>query len=1089
MARPRIQFQLQQPGLRPVASPVDTYVQPNPVPPEEVVTNQWLNLAKGLSTLSPALSDFLEGVEEDTRKESAAEAQAAMEAFDGDASIFATLPRMTGKEAEAWFKANKEAFGGSEFRYAARPDFQMAFQVAQGRWEVNQNKRFQLEDGTAVTYRDFLYSHADELSDPHADARQKVEEWRKEFFEGLDPTKSIAYREGVLSAAAPMESQFLNTVEARQVAAADALTRQASVDELMGKFDEHRRLNVSVSERPADSNETPQEATRREEANRLIREDNAAREKALQEGIVNILEGPQFIGGISKNKVLFEALDTMARVTQADAEDELEAEEFLEWAQTLPGLDTAYWQGRFEEIQSNIEIRERQRGKDDGLSTLPEVRNQGQWLAYELLKDSDVQSLEEALGVLRKPENQSLFEKLLSTNKLSAAELEALIGGSAEGFMTRKEGTGYPTSKEGIGLLEELNRRIALEGATSEIRTLLEDPNTQESLGGTEPRGAWAGLVAAWDAKNEEGFRDRGFEERGLVSFAQVIPEGERGQYSPGDQALIEELELDFMDELRSRSQGVDDPGERRKIAKELEGEFKKRQEVLDLKDRNYRVASGLLYDKALPTVRQVVDGAIDQIIPLTQDLLNAADPSQSQRNVPVEGAAARQAEAQIEIKRRVEPYIRILSDHLDNQGVTDISKRNEFIEEALILGFDDPNSGLRIPKLGDVIARYSAGSSADTTVPTPLPIVLPAEGAPADEQARATAIQVQKSEQLLSTLGPQDTIQAEALGATHLDGFGDRLNGWVDGTRFLWQSQERGQGPLSEAWKTQFKMVHRNPDVSALYDIVTRQPGQGFVNINNHFPSPNEMVLIYTSNLLQNPDGLQPSPWGDDGDFMSDIGVQFNAYAGQPQALRQKYLAAKINQGLTVDELRLGRTREGIELDTLLPSDKGQWPLAVMLIGPSQPEEFETYVQEWRDADDKSSTDLGWVMDTLGIAQNEAISATDSTTHGEKYASMLEDMMNARNEAMGAARFQFSRSYSSLKRMTTGNSGMYDALRKGRTRARANYRDARNMGEGEADERFYSPAVRHALEEEARFKRDVQKLYDDSPTQVPDDD
>jgi hypothetical protein len=1078
MARPKIQFQLQQPSLRPVASPVDTFAQPNPVPPAEAVTNEWLLLAKGLSELSPGLSDFLKGIEEDTREKSAAEAQAAMESFDGDASIFATLPKSTGKEAEAWFKANKDAFGGSEFRYAARPDFQLAFQVAQGRWEVNQNKRFQLEDGTAVTYRDFLYSHADELSDPNSDARQQVEEWRKEFFEGLDPTKSIAYREGVISAAAPMESQFLNTVEARQVAAADALTRQASVDELMGKFDEHRRLNVSVSERPASDDETPAEAARREEANQRIREDNTARETALKEGIVNILEGPQFIGGISKNKVLFEALDTMARVTQADTEDELEAEEFLEWAKTLPGLGTAYWQGRFEEIQSNIEIRERQRGKDDGLSTLPEVRNQAQWRAYGLLKDSGATTLEEALGVLRQPENQAQFEEMLSSNKLSASELEALIGGSAESFISRREGTGYPTSKEGTELLAELNARIALEGANPEIMALLESPETQEALGGTEPKGAWAGLVASYQAKEEAGFRDRDFDERARVAFGQVVPQGERGQYSPGDQALIEELELDFLEELRARSTGVDDPDERRKIAKTLEREFKQRQDILDLKDRNYRVAPGLLYDKGLSSVRTIVDSEIDQLIPLTRDEINTADPSQSRRGIPIEGAAARQAEAQIEIKRAVQPYIRILSDHLDNLGVTDISRRNEFIQDALILGFNDSaNSGLVIPKLRDVIERYGAGA----TTPPPAPPAIPGTPEPlesdaeTDGQARATAVQVQKSEKIIGGFGPLDLVDAERLGATRLAGLEAQMDDWAAGTQYLWLSNERDGGlKKSATFREQFKNIHSHGTVRGL-DPGAFHPTEH--SLDRWYPSPNDMVLIYASNLMLDPDAKQPTDWYDNGDFMSDIGVDFNAYADNPEAVRMKYTAAKINKGLTVGELRLGRTREGIELNQFLPEDRSMWPLSVMLIGPQNPTEFSNYVREYREADDPSSTDLGFVMEYLGIMPNAPVSATDSTTHGEKYVSMLEQMMQARVESMAGQQYGLDRDYGDYPRLQMRNKGLYEAILYGGATPSKAVQNSKKVPFSDADERFFSPATRRVLKAERKFYADLERL------------
>ena len=1082
MARPKIQFQLQQPNLRPVASPVDTYVQPNPVPPEEAVTNQWLNIAKGLAELSPGLTEFLEGVEDKTKKKSVAEAQAAMDAFEGEASIFKTLPRTTGKEAEAWFKANKDAFGGSEFRYAGRPDFQLAFQVAQGRYEVNKNKRFTLEDGTPVTYRDYLYAHADELSDPNSDARAKVDEWRQEFFEGLDPTKSIAYREGVISAAAPMESQFLNTIEARQVAAAEALTRQASVDELMGQFDKHRQGNVSVLESPAVEGETAAEAARREEKNQKIRDDNAAREAALQQGIVNILEGPQFIGGISKNKVLFEALDTMARVTQADTEDDLEAEEFLEWAKGLPGLGTAYWQGKFEEIQSNIEIRERQRGKDDGLSTLPEVRNQANWMAYGMLKEGDPVALDGALAILRQPENQARFEALLKDNKLNESELEALIGGAAESFMGRKTGTGYPTSKEGQTLLEELTRSIAINGATAENRTMLESPETQELLGGTVPGGAWERAYSALQAKEEKGFSDREVQQRASVSFGRVIPPGERNQYSPGDQALIEELEQDFREEYEARIEDVEDPAKRREIAQTLMREFQNRKDILELQERNYRVAPGLLYDKGLPVVRAAVDSAIEAMFPLTEDIVNQADPSQTRRNVPVKGAALRQQEAQIDIKLKVQPYIRVLSEYLDDKGVTDISRRNAFITEKLVKGFDDPESGLRIPSLRQTMERYEAGEPEVTTAPSAEPVIGQAT------QEEASTIRVQRSERMVSALRPINETDAKNLGASRLPNSVSEMDDWSVGTIFLWSSNERDPGlGKTETFRKRLQSVHSYP-LRQVGRVSSAFGGRGYrqfveLDMHKYYPSPNDMVLIYASNLMLDPTAKQPTRWYGDGDFMSDIGVDFNQYADNPANIRQKYLAAKVNKGLTVGELRLGRTREGIRLDQFLPADPSMWPLSAMLIGPQEPKAFAKYIEDYRSADDKSTTDLGFVMEFLGITDDQPMSATDSTTHGEKFIANLEMLMQQRVESLEGQSYRLHMNYRDFPRMLMRKPGLHDAIVFPRDGSKLDatasrlVEESKRISDEDADDRYYSPAVRNALENERQFLLDLKRL------------
>ena len=1083
MARPRIQFQLPQSGLQPAASPVDTFYQPNPVPPEEAVTNAWTQLAQGLAALSPSLAGFLQESEKSTRAKMPAEAEAAMARFEGDASIFKDLPRMTGEEAEEWFKANQDAFGGSEFRYAARPDFQLAFQVSQGRWEVNHNKRFTLEDGTPVTYKDYLYSRSDELSQPNANARGVLDGIRREFFEGLDPEQTLAYREGVISAAGPIENQFLNTVEARQVAATDALKRQAVVDELLGQFDAHRQGAVSVTPKPAGEDETPAEAARRTEANEKLVAENAAREEALEQSILSILQGPEFVGGLSKNKVLFEAIDTMARVTQSDTEDGLEAQEFLEWAKTLPGLNTAYWLGKFEEIEANIDIRERQRGKEKETLSSSQALGAAEWRAYEILSETEAESLEEALAVLNQPENKKWFSDLLSDNKLNGNMLESFIGNSAESYMRRNEGLGYPTTNDGRSLRDELNARIVLEGANPEIMSILESPETMELLGGSAPGGTWDKLVGTYREKEKAGVRDPDCRDRASTGVGLVFPTGERNQYSAIDQARIGQLEQQFTDELRTAVQGVDDLQERTRIQRELEADYRERDEVKELQERNIRVASGVLYEKGLPAVRSVIDAEVGRIVPLTEDIINSADPSQSRRGVPIQGASAAQAKAQLELKKRVEPYIRVLSDVLDSQGVTEIAQRNEFISDSLITGYDDPVAGIRIPSLDQVIGLYEKGLST----PAPEADAEVAAGVPEG----STVAQVKRSEQVIERMkAPMALTDVQELGVTVLPGFGTDLEEWVQGSEYIWQSSATG----SETYQTFIKQVHTAGDVSTLPSVSeipspalvllgeAEAPAAYYEDLTKYYPTTNQQVLIYTSNLLANPQGLQPSPFGDDGDFMSDTGVDFNEYAENRTVLLQKYKAAKLNQGLTVDELRLGRTVEGVQIDEVFGPDRQEWPIQAMFIGPSDPAEFRRFVTEWEQAEDPLETDLGWVMDHLGIVQDQPVAVGDERTHGQAFVSMLSRRMEGRIEALGeqGARL-LGRSYSDIPRMTMGRSGLFNAIRSDTARDR--YKDARTMDPAQVDSRIHSPAVRRALEEQKRFEADLKAL---SPTPPP---
>ena len=52
-----------EPTLRPVASPVDTFYQPQVDIPAGAVDNMWLQAAKAMQGLSPSLKGFLKTLE------------------------------------------------------------------------------------------------------------------------------------------------------------------------------------------------------------------------------------------------------------------------------------------------------------------------------------------------------------------------------------------------------------------------------------------------------------------------------------------------------------------------------------------------------------------------------------------------------------------------------------------------------------------------------------------------------------------------------------------------------------------------------------------------------------------------------------------------------------------------------------------------------------------------------------------------------------------------------------------------------------------------------------------------------------------
>ena len=215
--RPRVQLNLGVPGLRPTASPVDTYYQPKEVPDGDAIDNGWLQGAKMLEALSPSMAKFFRGLEEEEREKMPQEAEAAVGAFKGDLSILKQLPSMTPEQADAWFETNKGAFGNYPLDYQSRPDFILNFQTFAGRRWAREGKVATNRDGNPATYREALYSRMDEFADPDTDIEGQLTALRNSVFEGIEMNeRGQQWRLGVLDALTPVEREFRQVVSHQQ---------------------------------------------------------------------------------------------------------------------------------------------------------------------------------------------------------------------------------------------------------------------------------------------------------------------------------------------------------------------------------------------------------------------------------------------------------------------------------------------------------------------------------------------------------------------------------------------------------------------------------------------------------------------------------------------------------------------------------------------------------------------------------------------------------------------------------------------------------------------------------------------------------
>ena len=224
----------------------------------------------------------------------------------------------------------------------------------------------------------------------------------------------------------------------------------------------------------------------------------------------------------------------------------------------------------------------------------------------------------------------------------------------------------------------------------------------------------------------------------------------------------------------------------------------------------------------------------------------------------------------------------------------------------------------------------------------------------------------------------------------------------------------------------------------------------------------------MYTSALLADPSGnAQPTDWWDNGDYVSDVGVDFNEMAMNPASLMGHLRFAVVQDGISFRELERGEIREGTALEKIF-GKKGDWPLDVMHIGPQAPAEFEAAFAEWANEATRANSAYQRAMLSLGIFPDEPLRDGSGATQGDKFMKILKSNYDTRREAMGDQLLKnIQRPYSSFSRMTAGEHIYKDVARDGVLGPH------KKAADGDYDNRIHSPAVRYVLEQEQRFLSD----------------
>ena len=966
MPRPQINFALPQQGLRPAAAPVDTFYQPNLVPPEEAVGNAWLEVAKGLSALSPSMTGFIQEMEKQKRKKMPSEAEVAVAQFKGDASVLRELPSMTPEEAQQWFEANKGAFGDYELNYASRPDFVLQFQAYAGRRNVLEDKRFPGADGQQVTAQDYIYSRMDEFSDPEADRQALMQEVREALFEGVDPNKGTAFREGVLDAWVPIETQFMQITGAKQQAARAGEVKRQVTTEVYEAF------HTQFAKRHSDTPLTPED-------------------EELFLGLLQNITGPyKQKGGEDTNTLVSKAIEMVADEVQRDSDDGLEAVDFLEWVgnqavftKGKPLNADPFWKKVLGDIEDRVELKARQLGRDEKDASLNEIRYRMPGLVRNQLRESGAATTEDALRVLLQPENRGLFENLLKENGLSVDNAQSLIEEVAEDFISSQSSGLRELTAEGREIEADLNRRIMTEGATDELHARLEDFQTQAALGGTAPGGRWDQLWTRFDEAKKAGVRTPQFREQADQVVELLVPSSERNLYPPGEQAQLGLIQLQMKRDFESRLLSEPDPKKREELLitlpAQLALEYRSRSDVQELLSSTYASSPGILlgsfsnYTSGLQSVLRVR-------YPDQERIETASGETQW---IQRPGNVTARIDAEAELMRLSEENVLRLLDHYSD--VTDLRRRKDLIQQGLLSG----NVDAGVPRFSVMLDRYFAGLAVTDAQPNQ-----EVSGAPTTPQVRASEQQFQKTRQAPEVNDLVDLgMRAPA--------------GWSDAHRQFAQSQQIAMMSLpgTETFREAQRDVH-DPREGLVYReqarplfMITSLPSSTRDALARTSPSSNQLERMFAAHLLANPGELHSDPWFSTA--VEDVGVEFNNYAEQPEVLKALLRGTVVHSGLSFAELEAGKLREGLQLSDVLGAPS-EWPVGIMHFGPNDPDEFAQAFSEWTSKETRANSRYQKLMEQLGVLPDQPISETDSRTHGEAFMSNLSKRYNARREALG---------------------------------------------------------------------------------------
>jgi len=858
---------------------------------------------------------------------------------------------MSREDVSKYLKSMPTEFPGLKEEYAGRADFVLYAQALAGSRYVREAQTIEGPNGTMVTVGEALNSRLEEAMQPGVDAAAIRKEVREKFLESIGTPQSEAWNMALLDGLTPLERSWDQRVREGKAANVAWQADQDFKETLSSKlFDLEVHMAHPATPDDALPNETPDEATRRQERNATKKARHDEQAKLLSDAVKNVYAQAGKVGDRKRNTNTLSAIEMMLRQVAADDDDGLELAEAISMLQEVEYADGQVFGDSkvFREGLSKIELeirREQAALETSKDKTEPSDTQVMSIAAHDIvlpfLREQGADTPEAARQLAE--QKRAEVEKLLKDSGLDP-RLATTVFDDATTFYTRAySGDPAPNTEAARSAKRRFEELLGTGQLTQAEAVLI---GHQDDLGS----GAADMLEQLNEAK--EAFRTQGWFDRQVTNLGKsLFPESERKTVRASAQTEVDDILLQAEQELESAVLELPLLEREKGIVALRQQVTKKYQERAQALIEDASVANNPDQLIAFNDLDQLLQNLAMRELDIQGDPLDEDGDGRPDRfvlsvvdQIAVDELVSNMTFAARDQARRI--------SGMDWGGIS-AQEKVQAIRRALISG--NPEMGIK--GYGSWISPVLQGRST-SSAPAPVNIgmsqrMITAPVATQSAEFGAVAPFLSPLVGNFSTIRVQGPAQADAL--RDLLGIS---TGYLGGDAPFF-------GPMSRGPIASFR-DRSDPEVRASIAKDNPRFASGLERYSKFYPSQGRQMRLYLAGIV---DGM-PLPdegvSGDDG--FDQIGQGLKPLLKHSSESVVPYLREAVSAtGLSFAEVRAGRIAESsMTLARLFPKDS--LLASGVHIGPFTPSKFDAEVAAFENPETRESSNYAKALRKLGV-------------------------------------------------------------------------------------------------------------------------